>query len=107
MNLFNWKGGVSWWLSGIWSALVAASLLWNSYQARQTALELGSTEAELSYNKDLVYRLWAAGHGGVYVPITPETQPNPYLSHVPERDIKTPSGRADPDKPGIHDAPGA
>ncbi|MDI6852080.1 MAG: PAS domain S-box protein [Deltaproteobacteria bacterium] len=78
----------------IWTALVGASLLWNIHQARQTALELATTEAHLSYNKDLAYRLWATRHGGVYVPITPETPPNPYLSHLPERDIKTPSGRA-------------
>lgn len=32
-------------------------------------------------------------HGGVYVPVTAETPPNPYLKHVPERDIATPSGR--------------
>jgi hypothetical protein len=32
-------------------------------------------------------------HGGVYVPVTEETQPNPYLSDVPERDLITPSGR--------------
>lgn len=32
-------------------------------------------------------------HGGVYVPATNKTLPNPYLSDMPERDIKTPSGR--------------
>ncbi len=31
-------------------------------------------------------------HGGVYVPVTERTVPNPYLD-VPERDITTPSGR--------------
>jgi two-component system cell cycle sensor histidine kinase/response regulator CckA len=46
-----------------------------------------------SYKKDLVYRRWATIHGGVYVPITPETPTNPYLSHIPERDISTPSGK--------------
>jgi PAS domain S-box-containing protein len=94
MNPFNWTGRLVWGLGAVWTALVAASLLWNLHQARQTALELASTQAQLSYNKDLVYRLWAAGHGGVYVPITLETPPNPYLSHIPERDIRTPSGRA-------------
>jgi PAS domain S-box-containing protein len=33
-------------------------------------------------------------HGGVYVPVTDKTRPNPYLGHLPERDITTPSGRA-------------
>uniref|UniRef100_A0A7C3V6V6 histidine kinase n=1 Tax=Desulfobacca acetoxidans TaxID=60893 RepID=A0A7C3V6V6_9BACT len=93
MDPLNSKGRLAWGLSAIWTLLVAASLLWNCHQARQTALELASTEAQLSHNKDLGYRLWAARHGGVYVPVTPETQPNPYLSHVPERDLQTPSGR--------------
>jgi PAS domain S-box-containing protein len=41
----------------------------------------------------LSYRLWAAEHGGVYVFITPQTPPDPRLSFLKERDIKTPSGR--------------
>lgn len=94
MNSFTWKRRLAWGLITVWTLLVAASLLWNRHQARQTALELARTKTHLSYKKDLAYRLWAASHGGVYVPITPQTPPNPYLSHVPERDIKTPSGRA-------------
>ncbi|MHC4441077.1 MAG: PAS domain S-box protein [Planctomycetota bacterium] len=34
-----------------------------------------------------------AGHGGVYVPVTEQTPPNPKLSHIAKRDITTPSGR--------------
>jgi hypothetical protein len=94
MNSLNWTGRLVWVLVVIWTVLSAASLLWNWHQIRQTALELASTEAILSYNKDLVYRLWAADHGGIYVPVTPQTPPNPYLAHIPERDILTPSGRA-------------
>ena len=37
-------------------------------------------------------RDWNARHGGVYVPVTEETQPNPYLEH-PQRDIETREGR--------------
>lgn len=85
--------GRVWWLIALWTALVAASLYWNLHQARQTALKLASAEAHLSYNKDLAYRLWAVEHGGVYVFITPQTPPNPYLSFLKARDIKTPSGR--------------
>ncbi|MCK5194236.1 MAG: DUF3365 domain-containing protein, partial [Desulfobulbaceae bacterium] len=35
--------------------------------------------------------LWNAKHGGVYVPITEETTPNPYLD-VPNRDVITSTG---------------
>ncbi|GAB1393315.1 hypothetical protein MASR1M60_14780 [Rhodocyclaceae bacterium] len=38
-------------------------------------------------------REWNAGHGGVYVPVTETTQPNPYLEH-PRRDQTTTEGRA-------------
>jgi diguanylate cyclase (GGDEF)-like protein/PAS domain S-box-containing protein len=37
-------------------------------------------------------RDWNARHGGVYVPVTEITQPNPYLEH-PKRDLKTVDGR--------------
>jgi PAS domain S-box-containing protein len=87
-------GRLAWGLAVVWTILLATSLLWNVHQVRQTALELATTQVQLSYNKDLVYRVWAAGHGGVYVPVNPQTPPNPYLSHIPERDILTPSGRA-------------
>ncbi len=46
-----------------------------------------------TFSRDLVYRRWATIHGGVYVPAAPETPPNPYLAHIPERDIRTPSGK--------------
>ncbi len=49
--------------------------------------------ARICFEKDILYRRWAANHGGVYAPITRDTPANPYLAHLPERDIETPSGR--------------
>jgi len=37
-------------------------------------------------------REWNARHGGVYVPVTPHTPPNPYLEH-PARDVITTDGQ--------------
>ena len=37
-------------------------------------------------------REWNASHGGVYVPVSETTQPNPYLDH-PKRDQQTTDGR--------------
>ena len=37
-------------------------------------------------------RDWNASHGGVYVPVTEQVQPNPYLDH-PQRDQTTVEGR--------------
>lgn len=83
------------WVIGIlfWSAVIAL-FGWNELRHhREVLLKLASIEAQASFNKDLVYRRWAAGHGGVYVPVTQDTPPNEHLKHVPERDIETPSGR--------------
>jgi PAS domain S-box-containing protein len=77
----------------VWTILLAGSLAWNLWIEQQTMLRLASIEASASFNKDLVYRRWAAKEGGIYVPASAYTPPNPYLSHVPERDITSPSGR--------------
>lgn len=76
-----------------WSALIVALIGWNYWQSSSSMLMLVKSEAYNSFKKDLVYRRWATMHGGVYVPITPETPPNPYLSHIPDRDISTLSGK--------------
>jgi putative nucleotidyltransferase with HDIG domain len=44
--------------------------------------------AETSVNKDLAYRSWVSSHGGVYVPVSKDTPPNPYLVHIKDRDFK-------------------
>ncbi len=49
--------------------------------------------ARAQIDNDLLQRRWAASHGGVYVPVDATTPPSPYLNHIPERDIETPSGR--------------
>lgn len=82
-----------WVLAVVWMVIVAVSLAWNVVQVRQTTLEVARTQARVAYEKDVIYRRWNAGHSGVYVPVTEETQPNPYLSDMAERDITTPSGK--------------
>jgi len=74
-----------------WTLLTVTSLLWNLYQEKKGLLELARSQARTAYEKDLAYRSWNAGLGGVYVPVTRETLPNPYLD-VPGRDIETSSG---------------
>lgn len=78
----------------MWTVVVAASLGWNLYQIKQHTLEMVRSQARTIYERDVIYRRWNAGHGGVYVPVTEETQPNPYLSHIPERDVTTTSGKS-------------
>ena len=55
--------------------------------------EIGRSMVKASIEKDVLFRRWAAVHGGVYVPETAVTPANPHLAHIPERDITTPSGR--------------
>lgn len=76
----------------VWTSLIliAAFFYWND-QYRQT-IELAKNTAKTALNKDLATRTWVISHGGIYVPIDHETPPNPYLSHIKERDIQTPSG---------------
>ena len=65
--------------------------MWNVHQIRKGILELARSQARVAYEKDLLYRRWNASYGGVYVPVTDRSSPNPYL-HTPERDIATSSG---------------
>ena len=75
-----------WGLVLAWSFLVAVSLTWNISEIRDASLKLAIIQARESFNKDVLYRRWNAMHGGVYVPVTGETEPNSYLE-VPNRDI--------------------
>lgn len=78
---------------GLWTLVLASSLGWNLYQNRHQTLELAHKEALANFNKDQAFRLWGTRHGGVYVPATEDTPPSPYMEHIPERDVVTPSGR--------------
>jgi hypothetical protein len=77
----------------IWTCIVVASLIWNIKQTKDTTITRAGIMAQLSFDKDISFRTWANFHGGVYVPITEETKPNPYLN-VPDRDIQTNKGKS-------------
>ncbi len=76
----------------LWSVIVGALILLNYMGIRKDFSALARLEAIASFNKDTVYRRWATMHGGVYVPVSENTPPNPYLS-VQGRDISTLSGK--------------
>ncbi|MFW5730887.1 MAG: ATP-binding protein [Desulfonatronovibrionaceae bacterium] len=77
--------------SGIWTLIILISLFWNFQQETRTTRQAALMALEASFLKDVVYREWATRHGGVYVPESETTPANPYLAHIPERDILTPS----------------
>jgi len=76
-----------------WTLSIACSFAWLCYQEQRNVVAIALAEARATYQKDTLYRRWATKHGGVYVPATGGTPPNPYLSHIPERDVTTPSGK--------------
>lgn len=87
----RWKS-YAWVLAVVWTVVVGASLVWNVVQVRHNTKETMRHHARASFEKDLIWRRWVVGRSGVYVPVSEETPPNPYLSHIEERDITTPSG---------------
>jgi len=75
-----------------WLLAVGASLTWNIQVIRQQIITLADTEAKSALKRDLAFRLWSTNHGGIYLKVGKDTQPSPYLSHIPDRDIPTPNG---------------
>ncbi|MBF0446605.1 MAG: DUF3365 domain-containing protein [Magnetococcales bacterium] len=77
----------------LWTAIIACSISWKTYDEKRHTIALATNTARENFNKDMVFRYWGSSHGGVYVPTTSRTPSSPYLAHLPERDIITPSGR--------------
>ncbi len=77
-----------------WSIIVAVSLFWNFSNIDRQVTWLASEKARSNWNKDLAFRRWATRHGGLYVRPNARTPPNPYLKHLPHRDVKTTGGQA-------------
>ena len=83
-----------WLLIVIWTIIIICLLALDFLQTGWVQREMAKTEARANFNKDQAFRFWSSKHGGVYVPINSRTPQNPFLSHVPERDITTESGKA-------------
>jgi PAS domain S-box-containing protein len=84
----------TWVLALSWTVLIAVSLGWSYYESIRERDGIARAEARAALGRDVLYRRWGSSHGGVYAPVTDKTPPNPYLAHVAERDITTPSGKA-------------
>ena len=82
-----------WAILSLWTVFVSLVLLWSLFQQKRETIEAVRVQARSAFEKDLAYRRWAAMHGGLYVPVTEQTPPNPYLASIDEREITTPSGR--------------
>ena len=67
------------WLFILWPVVIAASFLWNYSTTISNNRKVVLNKSQAFFEQILASREWNAGHGGVYVRITPSTQPNPYL----------------------------
>lgn len=76
----------------IWSLLVVWSGWWRLNTLDQSLRTTARIQARAAFEKDVLYRFWNATHGGVYVPVGPNAQPNPYLDH-PKREVQTTDGQ--------------
>ncbi|MDR1494071.1 MAG: response regulator [Planctomycetaceae bacterium] len=75
-----------------WTLLVLILALIFARLSMQDYFDEAKSQARAAIERDLSYRAWCSQHGGVYVPVTETTQPDPYLNHE-ERDVVTTDGK--------------
>ena len=81
-------------LGVIWTLVLATSLGWNIHLLYANVHNHAYGIANAALDKDLAYRQLVSGAGGIYAPVEGGIDPNPYLAHIPQRDISTPDGVA-------------
>ncbi len=74
-----------------WTAVLAGFYSWSIKSQFNQTFELSKYQAQAFFKDILNTRYWNAEHGGVYVPVTETTQPNPYIKDT-RRDIITDNG---------------
>ncbi len=79
-------------VAAAWTLVIALGMGWNLEGVHRDTLDSARIQALQAFEKDVIYRAWAARQGGVYVPPTKETPPNPYLADIENRDVTTTSG---------------
>lgn len=80
------SGFVRKYLGGIFLAicLILVSVFWGfSYKANQLIEDQLRQQGQAFFQEIVLTRDWLAQHGGVYVPLTPGMEVNPYLLKVP------------------------
>jgi signal transduction histidine kinase len=78
-------------LTFIWTLFIVSSFTWNYALLISNNNTLVSNRAKAIFQQIVVTRSWNSSHGGLYVPVTPRTRPNPYLEDS-LRDLVTVDG---------------
>ncbi len=74
-------------ISMIWIMLITLSFVWSYISAIREKENIALQASRSLFDMVVLTRAWNSKHGGVYVAVTPDTSPNPYLN-IPMRDIK-------------------
>ncbi len=74
-----------------WLAVTGGSFWWNIADEKKKNERLAFETGRAFFQQAVITRSWNAHHDGVYVPVTKETQPNPYLEDS-FRDLSTEQG---------------
>lgn len=79
----------------LWTMVSLGAFFWTMVQHEKEIHAIVRQVGRAIIERDVLFRQWNASHGGVYVPVTATTQPNPYLSleMAPNRDEITLSGQ--------------
>ena len=72
----------------LWIIAVTVSLVWNLHVEKNNQAIIAMEGARAFFKQVVLTRTWNAEHGGVYVRITDQVKPNPYLK-IPFRDAET------------------
>ncbi len=87
-----WKHIVLWLVfSVLWGGFVFYLYDSSHEDYQESLLQQALVEARVAWGRDMHSRRWVASMGGLYVKITDEVRPNPYLD-VPKRDVVTTDG---------------
>jgi hypothetical protein len=76
----------------IWTLVIGTFCFWSVKNVYFHTKELSLNQARAFFQEIVTTRRWNSEHGGVYVPVTKNTQPNPYLD-INDRTIKTVDGK--------------
>ncbi len=83
-----------WWVALLlaWATLVGSYTHNYLEEIAEQTIQVALAGARNMFRMVVLTRNWNAAHGGLYVPVTDKTPPNPYLKH-PRRDLTTTDGQ--------------
>jgi serine phosphatase RsbU (regulator of sigma subunit) len=88
-----WLRRYVWALVLFWTAAVGVTLAWELFNQRNAARDVARAEARGACKRNEGFLRWYSSLGGLYAPVSRNTQPNRALAYLRDRDVAMPSGR--------------